>query len=181
MRWIRRLIIARTLRRLLRDGAREWVEDRREERAEEELQAETARHLQKLMMRDAFAAIAAMSDPFGLQEVKPHSPAPAVPPEPGRQPGLVRFSRPFPAHASSMAWEDLHQFGGRKPQRDPHFGLHGGDPAISMTCPGCDVLMEPFTEFQRRCGYCGIRMHRSGGTVFWWRDPVDVPVWEPKR
>lgn len=173
MRWIRRLIIAASLRRALRRGAREWVEGRRDERDEAALQARMAEHL-RAMVAESFGLISVPIEPERAEKAPQQR-------EPGRQPGLVRFSRPFPAHASSMAWEDLHQFGGRKPQRDPHFGLHGGDPAISMTCPGCDVLMEPFTEFQRRCGYCGIRMHRSGGTVFWWRDPVDVPVWEPKR
>jgi len=85
---------------------------------------------------------------------------------------------PVPAGAHFALWEDLHTFvPGGKPKRDPYFGLHNGEPPLSMRCPMCEAEQEPFRGGpDRRCIYCGVTFRLFGTRIFWWREPTTVTV-----
>lgn len=176
----RRFIIARALRRLLpsyrigRAAGREYWTSVNGAHARVEVQAvgfdEVPPEVQAAV-RQAFAEMMGVTSPVAPQTASA---------EPGRQSIATGWSRPFPAHAHSALWEDLHEFAAERPKRDAYVGLNG-DPPVALVCPACELTQRPFAEYDRTCSYCGLRMHRHGSRVFWWRDPVEVKEWEVKR
>lgn len=90
---------------------------------------------------------------------------------------------PIPAGAKHMLWEDIHTFApGGKPKRDPYYGLHGGDPPMSLKCPMCECEQAPMqiSGQSRKCTYCGLTLKAFGTRIFWWRDQTSAALeWRP--
>lgn len=175
---VRRWIIARALRRVLR-------EERQAAKARE------AGRAIRLAFGDTMISVEAgrISVPSDAL-----SSAPTLPP--GRQairiPGhmvregmfgrMVAWSPPFPRGARNAAWSDLHRFapGARDRQKSPGARFITEEPPIALICVGCE-LEQPPLEDERACPYCGIHMKAHGSRVFWWRDAVEVAEWTPRR
>jgi hypothetical protein len=88
--------------------------------------------------------------------------------------------QPFPAHARSARWAELHRFAqGADRQRDPRATHIGEEPPLALVCPGCELEQAPITEGSRDCPYCGLHLRLHGPRIFWWRAAIDVPEWKP--
>jgi hypothetical protein len=168
-RFLRRWLIARAIRRLLREGAKDDL-------------------------KTAAAPVLTLWSELWTTHV-PHVPhvvtAPRPPkakPGPGRQAiampsNVTPYGGPpwaglIPPEAHYAAYEDCHTYAkGARPVRDD-FGYHG-EPALSFICPGCELEQPPILTGTRVCGYCGLRTLLHGSRLIWWRKAVEVAEWKP--
>jgi hypothetical protein len=171
-RWLRRIVIALTIRRLLRSGVRDRL------RASEPTPRE---HGTVLTLADLASGY------LSMEHAVPVASRPAK-----RAPGRQTIRMPQSVHsvfggsawsltppgAHEAPWEDCHTFpkGGR-PTRDAA-GLNG-EPAIAFVCPGCELAQPPMQEERRACGYCGLNIRRHGTRLYWWRTEIEVQEWKP--
>jgi hypothetical protein len=121
--------------------------------------------------------------PFGEVLAIAQGNAPDVAPPPAGRQVVSRWEPAIPAKAQSAFWEDAHRFApGCKPTRDSTFGILHMEPPLSLICPACELEQAPLLHGDRRCGYCGLRLHLHGSRLYWWRPSLpEVPEWEPKR
>lgn len=97
--------------------------------------------------------------------------------------GLIArpWTPPIPAEAHSASWSDVHRFApGAERQRDSRAACLGQEPPISLVCVGCEMEQPPLFD-ERACAYCGLHMKPHGSRVFWWREQLEVPMWQPQR
>ncbi|HYF09526.1 MAG TPA: hypothetical protein VD970_18040 [Acetobacteraceae bacterium] len=178
LRPVRRLLIARAIRRVIK-AERKASEERRAVRSTPRSTVMWTGHGDVLQLgRTAEVASTASSLPPGRQNIS--MPTVMV------RSGIFASARPWkpeiPADAKSAPWPDLHRFaaGAAERQKSPGGRYLSEEPPIALVCVGCELEQPPLDD-ERRCPYCGIVMKVHGSRVFWWRDPVEVPEWRATR
>jgi hypothetical protein len=176
-RFLRRWLIARAIRRHLREGARADL------RATWQY-ARCAHDLTTMTLTEYAQRYLG----WPPTEPAPRKTSPKLA-QPGRQPvrmpsadglswGSARAWSPMPREAHHAHWEDCHTFApGDRPKRD-YFGMHGGSP-LSFVCPGCELEQPPIGSSERDCPYCGLHIKLNGTSLYWWREAIEVQEWKP--